>query len=60
LARLALAIALIALPGCAVFGGTGTATVTDGRVDARGSAASAGIGASGPYVGTTSGRVIVR
>jgi hypothetical protein len=35
------------------------ATVTDGRIDARGASASAGIGASGPYAGTTSGRVIV-
>lgn len=59
MARFALALALIALPGCTVFGGAGTASVTDGRVDARGSGASAGIGASGPYVGTTSGRIIV-
>jgi len=50
---------LAALPGCAVFGGAGTATLGDGRIDARGTSASAGIGATGPYVGTTSGRVVV-
>jgi hypothetical protein len=59
LARFALVLALLALPGCAVFGGAGTATVTDGRIDARGTSSSAGIGATGPYVGTTSGRVVV-
>ncbi|MBL0935041.1 MAG: hypothetical protein IBJ07_09835 [Rhizobiaceae bacterium] len=59
MARLALLLALLTLPGCAVFGGAGTATVSDGRIDARGTASSAGIGASGPYVGTTSGRVVV-
>ncbi len=59
MARLAFLLLLVALPGCAVFGGGGMATVTDGRIDARGASASAGIGASGPYAGTTSGRVIV-
>ena len=59
MARLALILVLAALPGCAVFGGAGTATLGDGRIDARGTSASAGIGATGPYVGTTSGRVVV-
>jgi hypothetical protein len=60
LARLALVLMMLVLPGCAVFGGAGSATLGDGRIDARGSGAAAGIGASGPYVGATSGRVIVR
>lgn len=59
LARLAFALMLFGLSGCAVFGGAGTATVSDGRIDARGAAASTGIDAAGPYVRTDTGRVIV-
>ncbi|MCO6393081.1 hypothetical protein GTW25_18835 [Aliihoeflea aestuarii] len=56
----AIAACLAALTGCAVYGGAGTATISNDRIDARGAAIGAGVDRSGPYGGTTSGRVVVR
>ncbi|MET0168796.1 MAG: hypothetical protein ABW191_00200 [Aliihoeflea sp.] len=56
----AIAACFAALTGCAVFGGAGTATISNEGIDARGAAVGAGIDRSGPYGGTTSGRVVVR